>query len=467
MIDTKPYVRTLEGKPVAVLGLGVSGLSVAKALMAGGGRVAAWDDEEDKRAAAQKAGIETIDFVEGGIEGYASLVMAPGIPLYFPKPHPAVEKAREAGVEIIGDLEIFHRCGHGFKTVGITGTNGKSTTTALVAHVLKSAGRNAAMGGNIGLPVLDLPLSGADGIAVLEMSSYQIDLCPNFAPDIAVLMNITPDHIERHGSMESYVAAKERIFQGSGVAICAIDDPHTIGIYDKIVKAGTRTVIPVSVKKEMAGGVYVRDGNLFDAIHGDAVDVGSLTGISTLPGVHNHQNICAAFAVCRTLGLAVDEILTHVKTYPGLSHRQFLARLINGIAYVNDSKATNAEATARAVACYNNVYLIAGGRPKEGGLSGLEPYAEKIRHVFLIGEAMEDFAKWLKNLNIPHTKSGSLDIAVLEAHRMAQSERGQPGGAGTVLLSPACASWDQFENFAQRGAAFETLVKTLSEEVAS
>lgn len=465
MIDTTPYVRTLDGKPVAVLGLGVSGLSVAKALKTGGARVVAWDDEDDKRNAAEKAGIEIADFIEGCLDGYAALIMAPGIPLHFPKPHPAVEKAREAGIEIIGDLEIFHRSLHGFKTVGITGTNGKSTTTALIAHVVKESGRNAAMGGNIGVPVFNLPLSGEGGIAVLEMSSYQIDLCPNFAPDIAVLLNITPDHIERHGSMESYIAAKERIFQGAGVAICAIDDPHTIGIYDKIVKAGMRTVIPVSVKKEMAGGVYVREGNLFDAIQGEAVNAGSLTGISTLPGTHNQQNICAAFAVCRTLGLTAEEILTHVKTYPGLSHRQFLARLINGIAYVNDSKATNADATARAVACYNNVYLIAGGRPKEGGLSGLEPYGDKIRHVFLIGEAMDDFAKWLQNMNIPHTKSGSLDIAVLEAHRMAQSERGQPGGAGTVLLSPACASWDQFENFAQRGTVFEALVKTLSEEV--
>lgn len=462
MIDTKPYVATLEGKPAAVLGLGLSGRAAAKALMAGGAKVLAWDDGEETRAAAERDGIPLHDFTGEDFSTLGALVMSPGIPLYFPTPHLAADKARAAGIEILGDVDIFYRCNPGAKIVGITGTNGKSTTTALVTHILKEAGKNAIMAGNIGVPVLSIE-PGAD-IVVLEISSYQMDLSPAFRPDIAVLLNITPDHINRHGSFESYVAAKERIFQGGGVAVCGIDDAPSSAIYDRLVKAAQRKPVPVSVKKEVAGGVYAQGGVLFSAMDGVAVEVGSLSGLTTLPGSHNHQDICAVFAVCRSLDIPAADIYAHLKTYPGLAHRQHLVRLINGIAYVNDSKATNAEAAARAIACYNNVYLIAGGQAKEGGLNGIDHVMDRIRHVFLIGEAMEDFSKWLAALKIPHTKSGSLDIAVLDAHKMAQEGRGQPGGAETVLLSPACASWDQFRNFEHRGDTFEALVKTLPDE---
>ncbi len=464
MIDTTPYVRTLEGKPVAVFGLGLSGRSVAKALIRGGATILAWDDSEEGREAAQKDGIPLTDFTNQNFAAFAALVLSPGIPLYFPKPHAVAERARSAGIEIIGDLELFHRCATGIKTVGITGTNGKSTTTALITHILKQSGRTALMAGNIGTPVLDIDLK-KDVILVLEVSSYQMDLCPTFRPDIAVLLNITPDHIDRHGSMESYVAAKERIFGGDGIAVCAIDDAPSNGIYDRILKMGSRKAIPISVKKEITGGIFAREGNLFDSTTGDPLNAGSLTNLTILPGIHNHQNICAAYAVCHALGLTAEEIFTHLKTYPGLAHRQYLVKLINGVAYVNDSKATNADAAARAIACYNNVYLIAGGRAKDGGLTGIEPTLDRIRHVFLIGEAADDFSKWLTKMNTPHTISGSMDIAVLEAHRMAQADRGQPGGAETVLLSPACASWDQFKNFERRGEVFEALVNTLSDDV--
>lgn len=465
MISPRPFIESLQGKPVAVAGLGLSGLSTAKALKTGGAQVYAWDDDEEKRLQAAHAGIELSNFENTGLDGFGALILAPGMPLYFPKPHPIAEKAREANVPIIGDVEAFHLSRHGFKTVGITGTNGKSTTTALIAHILKEAGIDSVAGGNIGAAVFDLSKPQAGGAFVLELSSYQLDLCHAYRPDIALLLNITPDHIDRHGSFEKYADSKARIFEGRGWGICGIDEEITHRIYESARLNNDRAMIPVSVKKEIKGGIYLSNGHLIDAMDDVPADRGSVTGIASLQGLHNLQNLCAAYAACKLMGVPAEKIVGHAQSYPGLPHRQFLVRIINGVAYVNDSKATNAEAASKAISCYNNIYLIAGGRPKEGGLSGLEPYLDRIRHIFLIGEAMDDFSKWCARVGVSHSKSFSLDIATLEAHKMAQSERGQPGGAGTVLLSPACASWDQFRNFEHRGEVFTNLVLSLSEEV--
>ena len=467
MITTAHFVRALNNKPIAVFGLGASGMATALALVAGKARVVAWDDDENARIHAERSGIPVFDFVFGGMDGYAALVLAPGIALHYPEPHPVVLKAREANVEIIGDLEILHRCGHGKSTIGITGTNGKSTTTALISHILTQAGMDAVVGGNIGKPVLDLPEPKNNGVFVLEISSYQMDLCSTYHPVMSVLLNITPDHLDRHGTMEEYAMSKSRIFEGPGVAVCGVDDAPSADICDKITKAGLRKVIPISVKKEITGGIYVKDGHLIDHLGEAHIDIGVISDIPSLPGVHNQQNICAAYAVCRSMGMESAEILSHMRSFGGLPHRQHLVRIINGVAYVNDSKATNSDAASKAIACYHGIYLIAGGKPKDGGLSGLEPLLDRIRHVFLIGEATDEFAKWCAHMGVEHTKSHSLDIAVLEAHKRAQDERGQPGGAGTVLLAPACASWDQFRNFEQRGDAFAALVHSLSEEVTS
>lgn len=466
MIDTKPFVQTLDGKPVAVLGLGLSGLASAKALMAGGAAVVGWDDSEETRAKAEDEGVSLFDFAYGGLDGYAALVMAPGIPLHYPEPHEAAVKARASRVEIIGDLEILHRSHHGRKTIGITGTNGKSTTTALIAHILNASKKHAVIGGNIGKPVLSLDLKPSDDILVLEISSYQMDLCPTFRPDIAVLLNITPDHLDRHGGMDGYALAKERMMDGIGVAVIGIDDAPSLAIHDKLVKAAQRKIIPVSVKKEIEGGIYIKDGHLIDHTGDVAVTVGLVSDIASLPGAHNHQNLCAAYAACKASGMLGEDIILAARSYPGLPHRQQIVRVINGVSYVNDSKATNIEAAAKALACYQNIYLIAGGQPKAGGLEGIEKYADRIRHVFLIGEAAQDFSKYLTKIGINNTITDTLDVAVLEAHRKVQSNRGAPGGAGTVLLSPACASWDQFKNFEHRGDTFARLVEALSEEVA-
>ncbi len=464
MIDTKPFVKTMDGKPLAVYGLGLSGFATAKALQKAGAQVFAWDEDEEKRLKAAEAGIELSHFEETDLKGYGALVLSPGVPLYYPAPPGVVGLAREEGIPILGDIEILHRCETSRQTIAITGTNGKSTTTALIAHILQAAKIDAVIGGNIGKPVLDLKMPAKDGVFVLEMSSYQIDLCPAFRPDFAVLLNLSPDHLDRHGTMEKYAAAKERLFEGNGVAVCGIDDDFSLSIYDRAVKAGFRRMIPVSVKKEISGGAYVKDGKLFDSMTESHVEIGNVSDLQHLRGAHNHQNICAAYAVCKSMGMNGAEIYDHIRMFPGLAHRQFLTRVINGIAYVNDSKATNMDAVSKALACYNNIYLIAGGRAKDGGLSGIESFSERIRHVFLIGEALEEFSRQLDKIGIAHTKCFSLDVAVLDAHTMAQGERGQPGGAGTVLLSPACASWDQFKNFEHRGDVFSELVNALSEE---
>lgn len=465
-MNLKPFIKTLEGKPVAVFGLGLSGLAVVKALHESGAKIYAWDDDEKRRAAAKKAGASIKELDEKTLSQCGALVLAPGVPLHYPSPHPVVKAARKAGTEIIGDLEVFHRAGHGRKTIGVTGTNGKSTTAALIHHIVQAAGKKAVLGGNIGTAVFDLKLPPKEGAIVLEMSSYQIDLCPTFHPDIAVLLNITPDHIDRHGSFENYAAAKEAIFGGEGLAVISVDDEPCRAIYERILafETGKRRCVPISCKERLEKGVYVEEGKLMDAQGDEPVEVGVLSGLSTLRGQHNHQNAAAAYAVCRELGLAPAEIMAGMKTYPGMVHRQYPVRVMNGVSYINDSKATNAEAAAKALAAYSKIFWIAGGRPKDGGLKGIEPFCKNIKHAFLIGEAMNEFAGWLEDHSVEHTLCRTLDKAVAQAHEMAQDQRGQPGEPAVVLLSPACASFDQFSSFEERGDHFTKLVQALSEQ---
>ena len=468
MIDCTKFVETLSGKPVAVFGLGLSGLATVRALTKAGAKVKAWDDLAETHAQAQDAGAELCALDEEQLQDCALLVLAPGVPLFFPKPHRVVQTARKLGLEIICDLEILHRCGHGRKTIGITGTNGKSTTTALVAHILKSEGRSISTGGNIGYAALDLDLPEEGGFFVLELSSFQMDLCPTFTPDVSVLLNITPDHLDRHGNFKNYCAAKERIFGGEGVAIISLDDEPCRRIYERMLayETGKRRVRPFSFEGEVENGVYVKNGTVFDARKGEAQEIGSIEGLSALRGEHNHQNAAAAYAVCASQDVALDpqKILTAMKTFTGLPHRQYQVGVINGIPYINDSKATNVEAASKALSAYRNIYWIAGGRPKGEGLEDLYPLMSNVRHVFLIGEAMVAYAGWLDQYSVPYTMCGDLENAIYEAHNAAQSERGRPGGAGVVMLSPACASYDQFGSYRERGDFFTKTVETLSEE---
>lgn len=440
MIDVSTFVKTLDGKPLAVFGLGLSNLAAIKALVAAGADVAAWDDNEERRIEAARAGAGITDLTAADMSNYGCLVLAPGVP-YTHHPHPVVRKAQAAGVEILCDIEILHRCGHGIKTVGITGTNGKSTTTALTGHILAACGMDTVVGGNIGKAALALDLpQGNDAVIVLELSSYQLDLCPSFAPDIAICLNISPDHIDRHGSMDGYIAAKKRIFRGEGKAIIGIDDAPSAALAEAINSADVRRVYDITANDE---GMAMVDA-------------------PALRGMHNRQNMAAAYQVARLLGVAHEDIVAAIESFPGLPHRQYPVRIIDDVAYVNDSKATNADATARALDSFTQIYWIAGGRAKEGGLSGLEKYAERIDSVYLIGEAAEDFALWCQAQGVTYRMCGSMEQAVQAAHENAQSQ-----SSGTVLLSPACASFDQYKSFEARGDDFTALVQALDKKQAT
>ena len=461
MIEVFPFA----GLPVAVFGLGRSGLSAARALAAGGAEVWAWDDCAGSRDRAAAAGVTLVDLYGCDWSALMSLVLSPGVPLDHPEPHAVVTLAREAGCEVIGDIELLVRCMRGARYIGITGTNGKSTTTALVGHILEFAGYEVAVGGNIGTPALDLePL--ANGTYVLEMSSYQIDLTVSLTCDVAALLNITPDHIDRHGDFDGYVAVKRRIFHRQTeprVAVVCVDDEPCRQIADALEDIGDQRVVPVAVGRAVAGGVYVLDGMLHDDTEGHGAAVIDLREVATLPGEHNWQNAAAAFAVVRASQVPAPIAAACLRSFPGLAHRMERLAVIDGVAYVNDSKATNAASAGKALACFEVVYWIAGGRAKQGGIAGLEPWFPRVAHAFLIGEAAPDFAAALGDA-APHELCGDLETAVARAAATARRE----GRAGAVvLLSPACASFDQFADFEARGEAFRDLVAALPGERAA
>ena len=456
MIDLFPFA----GLPVAVFGLGRSGLATAKALKRSGADVWAWDDDEAARADAAMAGVPLVDLYRCQWEKPTALVLSPGIPLHSPQPHPLVGMAKAAGCEVIGDVELLARSQRDCTYIGITGTNGKSTTTALIGHILQTSGRQTEIGGNLGRPVLKLAPLGAEGTYVVEMSSFQLELAYSITFDVAVLLNISADHLQRHGGMGGYLKAKKRIFHRQTApmaAVVGIDDGHSLAIHEELKAKGEQVVIPISRQGPVHGGVYAEDGMLIDAIGGPAKPVIDLKSLSTLAGGHNWQNAAAAYAAAKMAGVDAAAMRDGLESYPGLAHRQELVAVIDGVSYVNDSKATNADAAAKALACYRAVYWIAGGRAKEGGIEVLEPHLSRIRHVFVIGEAAETLADTLGG-KIDITRSGYLASAIKEARVMALREGAKDA---VVLLSPACASFDQFKNFEARGEAFRKLVESL------
>jgi len=452
-------VPGFEGRKVAVLGLARSGRTAAASFAAGGAEVLAWDDNAKTRAALAGE-IPLYDPAQIDWREVAALVLSPGIPHSFPRPHPAVIAARAAGVPIIGDIELLGRAQPEARYIGITGTNGKSTTTALIGHMLATAGKSVEIGGNLGPPALGLAPLGADGFYVLEMSSFQLELVTSLAFDIAVLLNITPDHLDRHGDMDGYIAAKRRIFTGQGdgaSAIVGIDDAICRGLADTLRREGKTRIVPISVKESAPGGVYIESGQLIDALDGQPTPVFNLAEAPRLPGVHNAQNAAAAYAATRQGGISAEAAIAGIRTFPGLAHRQELVDTIDGVRYINDSKATNADATEKALACYPAIYWIAGGLPKAGGITSLAPYFTRLRHAFLIGNATGEFAATLDS-RVPYTRCGDLATALAAASERARAEH-VPGAV--VLLSPACASYDQFPNFEVRGDIFRELVGDL------
>lgn len=456
MIDVFPFA----GYPVAVFGLGQSGVATALALRKSKAEVWAWDDREEARDFAAGQGVALRDLYACEWNELTSLVVSPGVPLNHPEAHPIVARAREANCEVIGDIELLVRTQRWCNFIGITGTNGKSTTTALLGHIMQVAGREAEVGGNLGIPALTLDPLGAEGTYVLEMSSYQLELTPSATFDVAVLLNIGADHLDRHGGMDGYIAAKRIIFQRQTkprAAVIGTDDGICRAISEELKAADEQTVIPVSGRERVHGGVYAVDGVLFDDMDGAETPVCNLRQNPSLLGKHNGQNAAAAYAAAKTSGVAPHAIMACLQSYPGLAHRQEAVAIVDGVAYVNDSKATNDEAAARALACFENIYWIAGGRPKEGGLTACLPYLDRVRHAYLIGEAAMAFSQAL-NGKVPFTLSGDLEAAVAAAHARATADGvDRP----VVALSPACASFDQFANFEARGNAFKDLIEGL------
>ncbi len=449
-----------NGLPVAVLGLGKSGLAAARALHTAGAEVWAWDDNEDTRAAARAKDVPLVDLNTCNWQQPTSLVISPGIPHTHPAPHPAAAQARAHNAEIIGDIELLARAQRNAQYLGITGTNGKSTTTALIGHIFQLAGREVAVGGNLGTPALQLEALDAGGTYVLEMSSYQLELTYSITFDIAVLLNISPDHLERHGGLDGYIAAKRQIFHRQTrprTAIVGVDDEICRGIFEDLRAADEQFVVPVSGRGPCPGGVFVQNGILHDDTDGQGLAVMDLREIPTLPGAHNWQNAAAAYAACKVAGIEPPIIAACLRSFPGLPHRQETIARIDGVTYVNDSKATNPDAAAKALSCYDPIYWIAGGRAKQGALAGLAPHFARIAHAFLIGEAEAPFAEALQG-KVALSRCGTLDQAVPSARDLALAEG--KGGA-VVLLSPACASFDQFTDFEARGEAFRALVESL------
>jgi UDP-N-acetylmuramoylalanine--D-glutamate ligase len=459
-------VRGYDGHKVAVLGLGRSGLSAALALRAGGAIPVCWDDNEAARAQAETEGLHVADLnKDKPWQDVVSLIVSPGIPHLYPEAHPVVQKAWGIGVVVDNDIGLFFRSYATSewdrfdmmpRVICITGSNGKSTTTALIAHILQEAGKPVQMGGNIGRGVLDLDPAKDGEILVLELSSYQTELARALAPDMAVFMNLTPDHLDRHGGIGGYFAAKRRLFAEGGPdkAIIGVDEPEGRYLANQI-RQDSKTgdpVIAISSGRKLQGGgwsVFARKGFLAEWRKGRQVGSIDLRDIQGLPGAHNHQNACAAYAVCRALAMAPKVVEAGLRSYPGLAHRCQIVAEKNGIIYVNDSKATNADAAEKALLAFKNIHWIVGGQPKAGGIATLAPHFDRVTKAYLVGEAANAFSDQLDG--VPYEVSGTVEAATKAAY-----ENAKPGDV--VLLAPACASFDQFSSFEARGDAFIAVV---------
>ena len=438
---------------VAVVGLGKAGLPAARRLRDWGAAVTCWDDGEAARAEATAQGLPVADPAQGF--EFDALLLSPGIPHLLPRVHPAAAAARAAGAPILADVEFLFRAvraaGSKARFVGITGTNGKSTTTALLAHLLARAGVPVEVGGNLGPAALDMRILGDDGVYVLEMSSYMLERIADLRFNVAAMLNLSPDHLDRHGDMAGYRAAKARIFARQSredVAVLGQDDEATAGLGAQLAAR----LVPISGTAPQTGGVWA-EGPLLRDDHGIIAD---LAACPTLPGAHNAQNAAAASAMALALGLPRTALAAGLASYPGLPHRQELVGRIGAVRFVNDSKATNADSAARALSSYDRILWIAGGTGKEGGITPLAEYFPRIAEAFLIGRDASEFAATLAAHGVAHRLCGTLAEAV-----PAAAEAARRGAADVVLLSPAAASWDQFTGFDARGDAFRTLVRAL------
>ncbi len=455
------------GRRFAVLGLGRNGLPAAQVLAAMGAAVVAWDDKTLPLPLREGAGGRghTPGTAPGGfdfdlrdpaadIATFDALVLSPGIPHNLPAPHPTAAAAIAAGVPVWSDAELLYQAvraaGSRARFIGLTGTNGKSTTTALVAHILAAAGHGVEAGGNLGPAALSLSLLDHNGLYVLEMSSYMLERIGRLRFDAAAMLNLSPDHLDRHGNMAGYAAAKRSIFDRQELGDLAV-----VGTDDALSRAMAADLSAITISGEHKADVWF-DGTILRDATGPILPMREARG---LPGSHNAQNAAAAAAIAMHIGLDHDQVADGIRSFPGLPHRQQLIATVDGVAYVNDSKATNADSVARALACYDRIVWIAGGVSKEGGIASLAPFFHRISHALLIGRDAEALAAQLGD--VPHEVAGTLERAVSMAREAARRT-----GAEVVLLSPACASFDQFSGFDARGDRFAGLVHALVERAA-
>ena len=449
---------TFAGKRVALFGLGGSGLATAFALKAGGAIVAVWDDNLVAREKAEAEGFAPVDLAEADWSQFSSFVLSPGVPLTHPEPHWTVKKAQAAGVEIIGDVEIFcrERREHAPAAlfVAITGTNGKSTTTALTAHLFRTFGKDVQMGGNIGTPILSLAPLSDERVYVIELSTFQIDLTPSLDPSVGVLLNLTPDHIDRHGTMDHYAAIKERLVAAAERAVISVDDHFVREIAERRFAAGRETIAMSVAHPELADGLVVQGVTIEHRSARVSTPIADLSGIASLRGAHNAQNAVAAVAALGDLANDHARVQAGLRSFPGLAHRMENIGSLGRVLFVNDSKATNADAAEKALLSFNDIFWIIGGKSKEGGVEPLRSLFPRVAKAYLIGAATEDFARALEGA-VAYERCGTLDVATRAAARdAARSQAQEP----VVLLSPACASYDQFPNFEKRGDAFRSVV---------
>jgi UDP-N-acetylmuramoylalanine--D-glutamate ligase len=454
-------ITSFAGKSVAVFGLGASGRISAAALVAGGATVVVWDDHEASRDKAAGAGLTLEDLSAADFSRFSSLVLAPGIPLTHPQPHWVVQKARAAGVEIIGDIELFCRERRHVAAkspfIAITGTNGKSTTTALVAHLFATFGYAVEIGGNIGIPILALAPPSPDRVHVIECSSFQIDLAPSLDPSVGVLLNVTPDHLDRHGTMENYAAIKEKLVMQADLAVVGIDDEICQAIAERLRTAGKPMTTIAITQPQIEYGIIFEETRLVRRVGGLSQPIADLAGIASLRGSHNGQNAAAAVAALGAHGFDLDLVTKGLRTFPGLPHRLEELGRRGKVLFINDSKATNADAAEKALASLSEIFWILGGRAKEGGIVPLRPLFSKIVKAYLIGEAAAAFAETIGDA-IPYEFCGTLERATIKAVQdAAQSACAEP----VVLLSPACASFDQYPDFEKRGDHFREIVRPL------
>jgi UDP-N-acetylmuramoylalanine--D-glutamate ligase len=456
---------------IIVYGLGISGISTAKALNEKNFQIFATDDSREAiEVNAQKypninfKNLEQISFDKDTVISFA-----PGIPLYFPKPHKILEICQKTQAKLACDIEIFYELNHKNNDfIGITGTNGKSTTTALTGYIFEKLAIASKIGGNIGIACFELPQDQTNFNYILEVSSYQLDLITNTRFNIACLLNITPDHIDRHGSFENYIASKKRIFlnqTSQDFAIVDIDNSNSLKVFEDLQnnKNFNANLVAISTKQIPQNGVAIIDKKVFVNLKNQSFEF-EINPI--LKGQHNHQNIACALAItcCNLIKksqftqLKIGQIIKIIEDFKGLKHRMQLIRKIDEISFINDSKATNAESTENALKAYENIFWIVGGKAKEGGIDSLEPYFSKVKKAYLIGEASDEFAKILEKNSVNYEKCQTLknafDKSLIDTKSSNLIEK-------NIILSPACASFDQWKNFEERGDFFCKLVNDI------